>query len=264
MLYSWSLPQSTQLLDFFRRYLMLSYRARLTSELRRYLSVTHGGSWPRPLLAQRVRLCSSEGQQIGEGDKSGRKRRRGGSGREKENGRKHEKEEKQKGTKSKHAPWTLRVKWSANPNPKLEGYVWDENRTFETPPDEEELSDINELVKDVEVGLDVVLKATQADWWNWAGGSTLIFWRWPAGFQRDCARDGMPAWIQASMPRFKRRAKTPKPEDATLLAPKFLKILKRGYVVLPSKDAPIKVLSTIFTYPRLKTSAPCTTVLAAA
>jgi hypothetical protein len=35
--------------------------------------------------------------------------------------------------------------------------------------------DIVELAKDAEVGQDIISKATQADWWNWVGGSMLIF-----------------------------------------------------------------------------------------
>ncbi len=34
-------------------------------------------------------------------------------------------------------------------------------------------------MKDVDVGLDILRKGMEADWWNWSGGSTLIFWRWP-------------------------------------------------------------------------------------
>jgi hypothetical protein len=78
-----------------------------------------------------------------------------------------------------------------------------------------------ELEKDDDAGQDILDKAAEADWWNWSGGSTLVFWRWLAGLQRTCARDGMPPWIMGSLPKFKRRTKTPKPEDAKLLAPKF-------------------------------------------
>jgi hypothetical protein len=66
----------------------------------------------------------------------------------------------------------------------------------------EEAKSMMELTKDAEVGRDIIFKATEADWWNWSAGSTLIFWRWPSGFQRRCARDGMPAWIQGTLPRF--------------------------------------------------------------
>jgi hypothetical protein len=101
-------------------------------------------------------------------------------------------------------------------------------------------------LKDADVGLDVVKKAAGADWWEWSAGSTLIFWRWPAGFQRSCARDGMPAWIQGPLPHYKQRSKKPKAEDAILLTPKFLKILKRGYLVMPLTPEEIKSLVNYF------------------
>jgi hypothetical protein len=62
---------------------------------------------------------------------------------------------------------------------------------------------LRELEKDAKVGRDILTKATKATWCNWAGGSTLIFWWWPVGFQQKCARDGMPAWIHLTLPRYK-------------------------------------------------------------
>jgi hypothetical protein len=66
------------------------------------------------------------------------------------------------------------------------------------------------LLIDADAGEDILLKAIDSDWRDWLLGSTLIFWCWPKGFQRNCAQDGMPK---------------PKPEDVILLAPKFSKIL---------------------------------------
>jgi hypothetical protein len=37
------------------------------------------------------------------------------------------------------------------------------------------LSDIEDLVKDAAAGLDILQKASTADWWNWTAGSTLVF-----------------------------------------------------------------------------------------
>ena len=63
--------------------------------------------------------------------------------------------------------------------------------------------DWGDLSKDATVGSQVLSQLAQADWWNYTEGSTLIYWRWPRGFQRSCARDGMPPWILTSMPRYK-------------------------------------------------------------
>jgi hypothetical protein len=106
------------------------------------------------------------------------------------------------------------------------------------------------LKRDAAVGIDVLHKFASADWWNWTAGSTLIFWRWPAGFQRECARDGMPPWVLGSLPRYKRKAPIPKPEAAVLLAPKFLKIIKRGYVTIPEFQGAIKSLVDYFYVPK--------------
>ena len=62
LLYDWSLPRSAHLLDLFRRRLMLSYRARLTGELHRYLADTHGLSWTRRLLSCRGQELSLAGR----------------------------------------------------------------------------------------------------------------------------------------------------------------------------------------------------------
>jgi hypothetical protein len=110
--------------------------------------------------------------------------------------------------------------------------------------------DWSELSRDVIVGTRVLSQLAQADWWNYTEGSTLIFWRWPSGFQRSCARDGMPPWILGPMPRYKQKAKTPKSEDAVLLAPKFVKILIRGYVTIPTEEQAIKSLIDYFYVPK--------------
>jgi hypothetical protein len=112
------------------------------------------------------------------------------------------------------------------------------------------------MLKNADVGLDIIEKAVGSDWWEWTSGSTLIFWRWPEGFQRTCARDGMPAWIQGPLPNYKRRAKKPKAEDAILLAPKFLKILLRGYVKIPLIGELIKSLVDYFYVPKAKDIRP--------
>lgn len=41
------------------------------------------------------------------------------------------------------------------------------------------------------------------DWWEWRGGSSLLFWRWPPEFQKT-ARDGHPIWVLDDLPNYKR------------------------------------------------------------
>jgi hypothetical protein len=44
----------------------------------------------------------------------------------------------------------------------------------------------------------------------------------------------MPVWIHTTLPWYKQWAKATKLEETMLLAPKFLKILERQYVVIPN------------------------------
>ena len=48
---------------------------------------------------------------------------------------------------------------------------------------------LQELLADTTAGIDVLNKFSNATWWHWNGGSTLVFWRWPAGMQRRAARN---------------------------------------------------------------------------
>jgi hypothetical protein len=66
----------------------------------------------------------------------------------------------------------------------------------------------------------------------------------------------MPAWIRGPLPNYKTRAKKPKQEDAVLLTPKFLKILLRGYVVIPLTEDQIKSLVDYFYVPKAKDIRP--------
>jgi hypothetical protein len=109
---------------------------------------------------------------------------------------------------------------------------------------------LKELLHDVDLGLDVLYTARHSDWFNWSSGSTLIFWHWPKGFQRTCAKNGMPPWVHATLPRHKRPAKKPKAEDAVLLLPKFERILSRGYVTIATYPSELKSLIDYFYVPK--------------
>jgi hypothetical protein len=98
---------------------------------------------------------------------------------------------------------------------------------------ESESSPADELAKDVVAGIDAIGRLDKADWWTWKNGSTLLYWRWPAGEQRRAARDGMPSWIKSKLPRYQRKASTPNPLKKHLIWAKLQKILDRRYVVAP-------------------------------
>lgn len=48
-----------------------------------------------------------------------------------------------------------------------------------------------------------IQKATQADWWEWLGGSRIFFWRWPAAHQ-EAMRCGHPVFVKFDLPRYRR------------------------------------------------------------
>jgi hypothetical protein len=54
--------------------------------------------------------------------------------------------------------------------------------------------------KDREVGRECLWRVASSNWWDWTGGSTLFFWRWPKSIRR-LAREGHPVWWLAEPPR---------------------------------------------------------------
>jgi hypothetical protein len=117
---------------------------------------------------------------------------------------------------------------------------------------EEEVSKYmdGELLRDGEVGCDVLLRFTTATWWKWNGGSTLIFWRWAEDDLRRFARDGMEVYITAKLPLNQRPSGPPKREKRHLILTKILQVLKQGYVVIPSTINYIKSLIVYFKVPK--------------
>jgi hypothetical protein len=56
----------------------------------------------------------------------------------------------------------------------------------------------------VKVGRDCLVRVADYTWWNWDGGSTPFFWRWPEEF-RSTIRDRAPLWFDFDQsPAFKR------------------------------------------------------------
>ena len=94
---------------------------------------------------------------------------------------------------------------------------------FLTRVEEEDhyFSSVGELLKDASVGLDVLDKINQSDWFTWSGGSTLCFWRWPSGEQQTFARDGMWAWISDKLPQYTRKSPIPNQMLEFFWSPRF-------------------------------------------
>lgn len=87
---------------------------------------------------------------------------------------------------------------------------------------------------DVSKGLLVIGQILQSTWWEWNKGSSLLFWRWNGSDQIRAARDGMPIFVQSSLPRSDRKVKMPKFSDADrpLVAAKINGMIQKGYLEL--------------------------------
>ena len=82
------------------------------------------------------------------------------------------------------------------------------------------------LLRDANVGASVLTKVCHTTWWEWSRGSTLIFWRWPAGEQQRKARDRMEAYFHSKPPLFHQQVPQPKQDAFELLLPKFQSIIQ--------------------------------------
>jgi hypothetical protein len=78
---------------------------------------------------------------------------------------------------------------------------------------------------------DVVTRVANASYWDWDGGSTLIFWRWPKEF-RLRARDGVPVFINSeTLPMYRKHQPKPKdPVKAEMVRSKLAKVRDRSYI----------------------------------
>jgi hypothetical protein len=101
----------------------------------------------------------------------------------------------------------------------------------------------SEFNKDLTVGMDAIKQACKSTFWDWDGGSTLFFWRWPPPFRQE-ARDGTSVYITGDLPRYKQSQKWPKDEETkTKMQNKWMKIVDRKYV------APGPVISLTGSFP---------------
>jgi hypothetical protein len=99
--------------------------------------------------------------------------------------------------------YTLKLKWTPPP------HHWCDSIYFESqwPSTPQWSSNKQEWCvvpphKDVNARVAAISHFSDADWWTWKRGSTLFFWPWHAGEQRQSARDGMPIWICSRLPRY--------------------------------------------------------------
>eukprot|EP00957_Ditylum_brightwellii_P204741 15340654-Ditylum_brightwellii.AAC.1 len=67
----------------------------------------------------------------------------------------------------------------------------------------------HQLQKDVEAGTDALTQGCGATWWEWAAGSSLMFWHWTSQPRKE-AQDGTFLFVHEQLsPKFWERLRIP-------------------------------------------------------
>ena len=93
------------------------------------------------------------------------------------------------------------------------------------------LENNDEFWKDYNAGLDCLDYVGRCNWWEWCGGSRLLFWRWTSEF-KNLARDGIPVlWLDQGKPTQK-KVQPPIPDlfIKERMREKVSKVRRRRYV----------------------------------
>jgi hypothetical protein len=110
------------------------------------------------------------------------------------------------------------------------------------------LAEIKDTVvpRDREVGRDALYKAVQATWWEWPGGSTPFFWRWPP-YALEVVHDGYPPWFCAEPPRCVKPQRKEKDADVHgLMVAKLRGVQSKGYIA----EGKVVSLTSYFAVPK--------------
>ena len=100
---------------------------------------------------------------------------------------------------------------------------------------------------DIDGGLDCLIYAVQATWWEWSGGSRPFFWRWSPEFRME-ARDGVAMyWVPGKLPNYKRPPRLSNdPVVINQMKTKVDKVRRRGYL----RKGRVKSLINYFAVPK--------------
>ena len=113
-------------------------------------------------------------------------------------------------------PWGFRYEWTRKARGRERYCEWHEA--------------LGRAVPGRSIAAECLTRAADATWWEWKGGSTLVFWKWPRG-SRSHARQGQPHFMTGDPPRFRRRQRPPQNESArAVMKSKVDKFRSRGYV----------------------------------
>jgi hypothetical protein len=104
----------------------------------------------------------------------------------------------------------------------------------------------SEFICDYSVGSEAVRRACRSTFWDWDGGSSLFFWRWPYPFRKE-TRDGTPCFISGKLPHYKIAQRWPKdPVMCDKMKEKWMKVIEREYI----KFGPVVSLTGSFPVPK--------------
>jgi len=100
--------------------------------------------------------------------------------------------------------------------------------------------------RDLEIGRDALCKAARATWWEWPGGSTPFFWRWPP-YALEVVRDGHPPWFCADPPRCVKPQRGERdPSIHKLMVDKLRGVQDKGYIA----EGKVVSLTSYFAVPK--------------
>jgi len=99
---------------------------------------------------------------------------------------------------------------------------------------------------DLEAGRDCLRRVSAASFWEWSGGSRLLFWRWPPPI-RPWARDVQPIYISGPLPHYRKRQPwEPNSVIRNQLQSKLSKFVEHIYV----QRGTVHSLISFFTVPK--------------
>lgn len=101
-------------------------------------------------------------------------------------------------------------------------------------------------------GLEMIKHVKKCSWWEWQGGSTIFFWRWPDPYQKD-VRDGVPARFDQAPPEvFEQQPPYESTEQREKVQKKVRPVVEKGYIKLTKPDN-VRSLLYMFDVPKGET-----------
>ena len=105
----------------------------------------------------------------------------------------------------------------------------------------------SKLNGDLDAMRDILWRASLNSWFEYPGGSRLLYWRFPTKYQKQ-ARDGVPVYFIEEGPTSMRAQMNMSPEETAVLREKILKVIQKRYLVVP--DEKLKSVISYFGVPK--------------